>query len=87
MVRFVVAREHVFKKGSILHAAWIFNVGFNDKAKAYVNYTLDNTAYNHEFTNRGNFVGFRLAYWFKPISFTPKQTKYIKGQPTTRPTN
>ncbi|MCA0429332.1 MAG: hypothetical protein LCH32_02390 [Bacteroidetes bacterium] len=66
MLRFVIAREHEFKKGGILHAAWIFNAGLNNKAKAYVNYTLDNTNYYHEFTNTGNFVGFRLAYWFKP---------------------
>lgn len=84
MVRFVIAREHVFKKGSMLHASWIFNVGLNDKAKATVNYTLDNTVYNHEFTNKGNFVGFRLAYFFKPITHKPSQSKYTKVQaPTT----
>jgi hypothetical protein len=66
MVRFVIGKEKIFKKGGILHAAWIFNVGLNDKAKATVNYTLDNTNYQHEFTNKGNFVGFRIAYFFKP---------------------
>ena len=87
MVRFVIAREHVFKKRSMLHASWIFNVGLNDKAKATVNYTLDNTVYNHEFTNKGNFVGFRLAYFFKPITHKPSQSKYTKAQPTTTSVN
>lgn len=72
MVRFVVAREHVYKKGGIFHASWIFNLGLNDKAKATVNYSLDNTNYNHEFTNTGNFVGFRLAYWFRPYYLNKK---------------
>jgi len=85
MVRLVFAREHMFKKGSILHASWIFNVGLNDKAKATVDYTIDNTKYNHEFTNRGNFVGFRLAYFFKPLTFKPSPDKYTKVQPLTSP--
>jgi len=89
MVRFVFGREKVFTRGSILHASWIFNVGLNDKAKATVNYTIDNTAYQHEFTNRGNFVGFRLAYFFKPL-FNHNQTpakKYGNAMSSTASTN
>jgi len=65
--------KKAFNRGCILLASWIFNVGLNDKAKVTVNYIIDNIAYQHEFTNISNFVGFRLAYFFKP-SFKHNQT-------------
>lgn len=68
MIRFSVGRERVFKRGSILNASMIFNAGLNGPmAKATVNYTIDNQQYSHEFSNSGNFVGFRLSYFFKPL--------------------
>jgi len=67
MLRWSVAREKMFKKGGILNASLLFNVGFNKIANATVNYTIDNQNYNHEFSTNGNFVGFRLAYYFKPF--------------------
>ena len=68
MIRFVIAREKVFKKGGILNASMIFNAGLGGEiAKSTVVYTIDNQEYSHQFSNRGNFVGFRLAYFFKPL--------------------
>jgi hypothetical protein len=67
MLRFSIGSEKQFKKGSILNASFLFNVGLKQIAKANVTYVVDGKAYNHEFTNRGNFIGFRLAYFFKPF--------------------
>lgn len=69
MVRFAIAREKTFKGGSIFNASMIFNAGVNGTmAKATVNYNIDNQQYTHDFINSGNFIGFRLAYFFKPIN-------------------
>jgi hypothetical protein len=65
--RWTVAREKVFRNGSILNASVVFNVGFNRIATSTVNYTIDNQNYTHTFSNNGNFVGFRLAYFLKPF--------------------
>jgi hypothetical protein len=67
MLRWAVSREKMYKSGGILNAALVFNVGFHDIAHSTVNYTIDNKTYNHEFTNNGSFVGFRLSYFFRPI--------------------
>lgn len=64
-LRFAIARERVFKRGSILNASLLFNTGFNRIAKASVVYTIDSKEYTHQFSNKGNFVGFRLTYYFK----------------------
>lgn len=68
MVRWAIAREKLFKRGSILNASMVFNVGFNRLAQANVEYTLDGQTYNHQFSNNGNFIGFRLAYFFRPLN-------------------
>lgn len=65
--RLMIGREKNFKCGSILSAAFIWNIGFTEMAKATVNYTVDGTAYQHEFSNKGNFVGFRVSYFFRPL--------------------
>ncbi|MBA2610362.1 MAG: hypothetical protein H0U95_00220 [Bacteroidetes bacterium] len=75
MLRFSVAREKVFKKGSILNASLIFNAGLRQLAKSTVNYTVDGVNYTHDFTTKGNFAGFRLTYFFRPL----------KAKPTARP--
>ena len=67
MFRFSVGREKQFKRGSLLNASFLFNLGLKKIATASVTYVVDGKEYNHEFTNRGNFVGFRLAYFFKPF--------------------
>jgi hypothetical protein len=73
MLRFAIAREKVFKRGAILNASLVFNAGLSTLATAKVNYTVDGKEYNHEFTNNGNFVGLRLAYFFRPLGSSSKQ--------------
>ena len=68
MMRFSIGREKIFKRGSFLNASLVFNAGLDAVAKSTVNYTIDGKDYQHEFTNNGNFVGFRLAYFFKPMT-------------------
>jgi hypothetical protein len=65
--RWTVAREKVFRNGSILNASVVFNVGFNKIATSTVNYTIDNQNYTHTFRNNGNYIGFRLSYFLKPF--------------------
>jgi len=65
--RWSVAREKMYRKGGILNASLLFNFGFTELAKSTVNYTIDNQNYEHTFTNNGNFIGLRLAYFFKPF--------------------
>ncbi len=60
-------REKIFKHGSILQLALIANFGFSNIATSTVTYTVDNKLYSHSFTNRGNYCGFMLTYYFKPI--------------------
>lgn len=68
MVRFAVGREKLFKRGNVLNASFVMNAGLKELAKAKVNYAVDGAEYEHEFSNRGNFIGFRLAYFFKPFT-------------------
>jgi hypothetical protein len=67
MIRLVVGKERVFKRRNILNAALILNVGLKEIATSKVIYTVDGQEYNHEFGNSGNFVGLRLAYFFRPF--------------------
>ncbi|MGZ3919985.1 MAG: outer membrane beta-barrel protein, partial [Bacteroidia bacterium] len=78
MIRWAVAREKTFKCGSILNASLVFNAGFKDIAHATVNYTVDNQNYTHNFSNNGNFVGFRLAYFFKALNTSGQKTQAKK---------
>lgn len=82
MLRFAVGREKAFKKGGILNATLMFNAGLSGSmAKATVNYTVDGQDYTHQFSNDGNYVGLKLAYFFKPLkskvskNTAPKATK------------
>lgn len=68
MFRMTIAREKVFKKGSILNASLVFNLGLKDIAISQVEYQVDQKKYQHEFTNSGNYVGFKLAYFLRPFS-------------------
>lgn len=81
MLRFAIAREKVFKRGNILNASLLFNAGFRQLAKSTVNYTVDGQAYTHEFTTNGNFAGFRLTYFFRPLkaNAAAKNTKTLKS--------
>lgn len=66
LVRFSVGREKIFKNGSFLNASLVFNAGLNAIATSTVNYTIDGKDYEHQFTNNANFIGLRIAYFFKP---------------------
>ncbi|MDO8999565.1 MAG: hypothetical protein Q7W45_07360 [Bacteroidota bacterium] len=81
MLRFAIAREKVFKRGNILNASFLFNAGFRQLAKSTVNYTVDGQNYTHDFTTNGNFAGFRLTYFFRPLQSKPtaKTSKVVKS--------
>jgi len=66
-LRWSVAREKIFKNGSFLNIAMVFNVGFNEISSATVKYTIDNQYYEHNFTNDGSFFGLRFSYFLKPF--------------------
>jgi hypothetical protein len=68
MLRGSIAREKILKNGSLLNVALLFNLGFKEMTKAAVNYTVDNQNYLHSFTGKGNFIGFRIFYFLKPVS-------------------
>lgn len=67
MLRFSIAREKMFKRGNLLQAGFLFNIGLKEISHAKVMYKVDGQEYQHELSNKGNFVGFRLAYFFKPF--------------------
>lgn len=73
--RLMVGRERVFKRGGILSATLLWNIGFSEIAKAKVEYTVDGKTYQHEFSNKGSFVGLRIGYCFKPLKSTSKISK------------
>jgi hypothetical protein len=75
LVRCSVAREKILKNGSLLNAALIFNVGFNQISKATVKYTIDNQNYVHEFSSNGNFIGLRISYFMKPMGYNKVKAK------------
>jgi dolichyl-phosphate-mannose--protein O-mannosyl transferase len=81
MLRFAIAREKIYKRGNILNASFIVNAGFRQLAKSTVSYTVDGQNYNHEFTTNGNFAGFRLTYFFRPLKTNSsiKNTKTLKS--------
>jgi hypothetical protein len=67
LLRWSIAREKSFSNGSILQASFMVNMGYKTMATSTVNYTLNNQNYSHNFSNNGSSVGFRLAYFLKPI--------------------
>lgn len=71
-LRFSAGREKVFQSGRIFSWAFIWNAGFTEMAKSTVKYTIDNQLYEHQFSNNGNYFGFRLAYFFKPLNKVPE---------------
>jgi hypothetical protein len=67
-LRFSAGKEKTFQSGRMFSWAFIWNLGFSEMSKAEVKYTIDNTLYQHSFSNRGSFFGFRLSYYFKPLN-------------------
>jgi hypothetical protein len=70
MLRFAINRERIFRSGRILQAGLVINAGFREMARANVTYKADGAEYNHEFNNKGNFFGIRIAYYFKSFQKT-----------------
>jgi hypothetical protein len=62
-LRLAIAREKVYKNGSLLHAEFLVSLSPGVLGTATVRYTADGKEYDHQFTNRGNFAGFRLAFY------------------------
>jgi len=67
-LRLSVGVEKTYKNGSILNGSLYANIGFKSIAHSTVSYKLDNTNYQHQFSNNGNFVGLKLAYFLKPFN-------------------
>ena len=59
--------EKTFKKGNMLQLALITNFGFSNIATSNVTYMVENKKYTHSFSNKGDYSGFMLTYYFKPI--------------------
>lgn len=68
LMRGSVAREKIFKNGSLLNVALLFNLGFSEMTKATVKYTVDNQNYEHSFTSKGSFIGLRVSYFLRPVA-------------------
>ena len=79
--RWAIGREKTFKWGGILNTSVVFNLGFTEMIHSTVNYTVDGNQYNHEFSNRGDYIGFRFAYFFRPLKFKNN----AKVKPATTP--
>ncbi len=71
-LRFAAGREKVYQSGRIFSWAFVWNAGLSEMASNTVNYTIDNQAYSHTFSNHGHFFGFRMAYYFKPLNSIAK---------------
>ncbi len=70
LLRIEVGRERVFNNGRILGITMLFNAGLKQTAQAEVTYKMDGLEYNHSFTNKGNFVGLRLSWYFRAFKNT-----------------
>lgn len=85
--RLMVGRERTFKRGGILSAAVIWNIGFSEITRAKVEYTVDGVNYQHEFSNKGSYFGVRIAYFFKPLKSSSKKAAGLtNGVPQTATT-
>ena len=70
--QFIGGIEKVFNKGGILQLAAVANWGFSNIAYSTVSYTINNKDYSHTFSNKGNYFGFAVTYYFKPIALGNK---------------
>jgi Outer membrane protein beta-barrel domain len=59
--------EKTFEHGGILQFGLIANIGFSNVATSTVTYVVENKQYTHTFSNKGDYFGFMLNYYFKPI--------------------
>ncbi len=66
-VQFMYGIEKLLKKGGIIQAGFVANLGFTTIASSDVTYSIDNKVYNHSFTNKGDYAGMMLNYYLKPF--------------------
>ena len=72
--QFMFGLEKNLKHGGMVQVGLVFNKGTADIASTTVNYSVNGTAYSHSFTNRGDYWGLTLGYYFK------EHSKIVKGQ-------
>jgi len=63
--QFMFGVEKNLNRGGMIQLGLVFNKGTIDIASTTVNYNVNNTAYSHNFTNRGDYCGLTLGYYFK----------------------
>lgn len=84
--RWAIGREKMFKSGSILSLSLLCSFGFKELSHATVNYTIDGQSYQHEFSNKGTFLGFRVSYFLRPVnSFKAAASARAKAATTAAP--
>lgn len=66
-VQFMWGIEKLMKKGGIIQGGFVANMGFTNIATSDVTYSIENKVYNHTFTNKGDYMGMMLNYYFKPF--------------------
>jgi hypothetical protein len=63
--QFMAGREKKFNKGNRLSLAFVWNIGLvGTMSTSTVNYTAENTNFQHIFSNRGDFAGLYFTYTF-----------------------
>jgi hypothetical protein len=68
-LQFMVGREKKFNKGNRLSLAFVWNIGLSGSfATNTLQYRVENTDYEHVFSNRGDFAGLYLTYTFSTKS-------------------
>ena len=67
--QFLVGREKKFTKGNRLSLAFVWNIGISGNvATNTIQYKVENTDYEHVFSNRGDFAGIYITYAFSTKS-------------------
>lgn len=70
LFRWSIARERMYRNGSILQASLVFSTGFKELAYSTVRYTIDNNLYEHRFSNNGSNISLRLTWYLWPLKRT-----------------
>ena len=59
--------ERLLKHGNIMQLGFVANRGFTNIATSTVTYSVNNTMYSHTFSNKGNYMGMTMSYYFRPL--------------------
>jgi hypothetical protein len=63
-----IGMEKQFKKNQLFGVYLFGSFSGNNIANSFVEYTLDNQNYMHQFTNKGSYWGLRFSYFFRTKS-------------------